>query len=367
MNKSSAPAAKERVSSIELLRIIAMYMIVIYHYVLYSGFDLEEAGFGIQKFTYQILHTGGIGVATFIMISGFFGYKSKSKPKKMIDLLLQVQFYSILAGAFALLAGNAELSVSFLLRTFLPTTFKQYWFFTAYIVLMLISPYINIFINAVSRENHLKLIGIIVIMWSVIPFITDKDFYLNEVLTFFSVYIIGAYLGKYPDNFWAKKRNSEILLAVCVSLLLMLTLIFGLLGRHISAFSNLSPHLFTRMSPLSIGLAVGLIMTFSKMKIKSSFINKVSSCVFAVYLLHENPYTYPVLWKKYLKAAYYVGTKYWFVHMIICTVAVFTACIVIEMIRKKAIEKPVSKLIDKTYDGVAAFINNRIKPKIKNI
>lgn len=227
---------------------------------------------------------------------------------------------------------------------------------------MLVSPYINTFINAVSRSDHLKLIGIIVVIWSVIPFFTDEDFYLNEAVTFFAVYIIGAYLGKYPDNFLSKKRNAEILTVSCIVFLAVGTLAFGIAGKYISAFSNLSPHLYTRMSPLSLGLSAGLLVTFSKLKIKSGFINKVSSCVFAVYLIHENPYTYPFLWKKYLNGAHFVHTDFWFLHMILCTVAVFTVSILIEMLRKKILDKPTNLLIDKAYDKICLIIDEKIKP-----
>ena len=123
-----------------------------------SGFDLESASFGLQKFTYEILQTGAIGVDIFVLITGFFGYKSGSNPKKIISLLLEVEFYSILVGVCMILTGDEELSASYVLHTLFPTTFKQYWFFTAYIVLMLLSPYINKFIAAVSRADHLKLI-----------------------------------------------------------------------------------------------------------------------------------------------------------------------------------------------------------------
>ena len=347
---------KERNSAVELLRIIAMYMIILYHYVIYNGFDLENAEFGLQKFTYQIFHTGAIGVDIFILITGFYSYKSASAPKKIINLLLEAEFYSIFTGACMLLTGDVKMSASFLLHTLLPATFKQYWFFTAYIVLMLLSPYINKFIAAVSRTDHLKLIAVMLVLWSIIPFITDQDFFFNEIITMIMIYIIGAYLGKYPDNILKKGRNAELLTAVCATILVGSTFACGIAGKYVSTFRNLSSHFYTRLSPLVIGLTTGLLITFSKMNFKIGFVNKIASCTFAVYLIHESPFVYPVLWKKYLRAADYVYSKYWFAHMLISTVLVFAVCIIIELIRKSTIEKPLNKLAGRAYDKIEGFV-----------
>ena len=138
-----------------------------------------------------------------------------------------------------LLTGDAKLSASFILHTLLPATFKQYWFFTAYIVLMLLSPYINKFIAAVSRTDHLKLIAVMIVMWSIIPFITDQDFYFNEVITMIMIYIIGAYLGKYSDNVLKKGRNAELLTVICSALLAVSVVVCGVAGKYVSAFKNL--------------------------------------------------------------------------------------------------------------------------------
>ena len=364
----SLPAVKkERNSAVELLRIIAMYMIVVYHCTLQSGFDLESASFGLQKFTYEILQTGAIGVDIFVLITGFFGYKSGSNPKKIISLLLEVEFYSILVGVCMILTGDEELSASYVLHTLFPTTFKQYWFFTAHIVLMLLSPYINKFIAAVSRADHLKLIAVMIVLWGVIPFFTDQDFYFNEVITVIMLYIIGAYLGKYSDNVLAKGRNAEILTVICSVLLAGGVLACGIAGKYVPAVKNLSPHFYVRLSPLVIGLAAGLLATFTKMNFRSGFINKVASCTFAVYLIHYNPYFCSVLWKKYLKSVDYVYTKYWFLYLLISTVVVFAACIIIEFIRKSTIEKPLNNLAGKIYDKAEKFvikIIDSIKKKI---
>ena len=368
MNQSnSLSIKKERNSSIELLRIIAMYMIVIYHYVLYNGFNLESAEFGIQKFAYQIFHTGQTGVDIFVLISGFFGYKSKANPKRVLNLILQALFYSVLISAAMLITGNAEMSASYIIKSVFPVLFKQYWFLTAYVVLMLLSPYINTCINSISRQNHLKLIFIMVILWSIIPFFTDQDYYSNNITSLIMLYIIGAYLGKYPDNLLGRKKNAEILTVVSVVILVGITLALGLAGKYVPLFRNLSPHFYTSLSPLALSFSVGILMTFSKMKFRSSFINKAAACTFGVYLIHENPNFYPVLWKKYLHSAYFVNTKYWFVYMILCTVLVYVVCSVIEYIRKNTIAKPLEKFAGRLYDKTADFISGIIESVKKKL
>ncbi len=92
--------SRQRDSNIELLRIIAMIMIVAYHLVSngllkvngYGTYDIWNNGLLVNKIMAALLFPGGyIGNMIFFMITGFFlagSYKIHSFKKIVIDTVL---------------------------------------------------------------------------------------------------------------------------------------------------------------------------------------------------------------------------------------------------------------------------------------
>lgn len=86
---------KIRNSNIELLRIISMLFIVMSHYSVHGNTIPENLSFGINQVLLQISRVGGLGVAIFVMISGYYLSSSKFRISKIIQLEFQVLFYTI--------------------------------------------------------------------------------------------------------------------------------------------------------------------------------------------------------------------------------------------------------------------------------
>ena len=85
---------------------------------------------------------GKAGVNLFCLIMGYFGIQSKFNVKKVFQMEAQVVFYSLF-GLFAALLFKCRMSFGKVVMTFFPTVFNQYWFITAYIMVYIISPFIN--------------------------------------------------------------------------------------------------------------------------------------------------------------------------------------------------------------------------------
>lgn len=64
---------KPRQSNFELLRIFAMLLIILFHYVYNGGFNLETSEFCLNKCVLRTLGFGGkLGVELFVLITGYF-------------------------------------------------------------------------------------------------------------------------------------------------------------------------------------------------------------------------------------------------------------------------------------------------------
>lgn len=179
----------KRNSKIEILRIISMILIVMSHYVMHSGFDFHELPFSINKIILEFSVLGNIGTMLFVLISGYFLINSnRINLKKVIKYIFQVMFYSISIYLLICIFNKETLSIKSLMLNFMPLTFKRYWFATTYFIIYLFHPYINKFINSLSRKEHRYFIYLSIFIFFILKTIFNTDFYGNE-LTYFLVFL----------------------------------------------------------------------------------------------------------------------------------------------------------------------------------
>lgn len=108
----------KRKSNIELLRIIAMVMIVGHHYAVHGVLHKLTGGGGYiegslpNKILVCLLEPGGtVGVAVFFMITGFFLINRKeASPQKVIEETIYYGIICALAGVGVKLLAHEEIS-----------------------------------------------------------------------------------------------------------------------------------------------------------------------------------------------------------------------------------------------------------------
>ncbi len=354
-------------SSIELLRIISMFLIILSHYSVHGGIKIETLNFGFNKLILQNVTLGNLGVDIFILISGYLIVKSKFNAKKVIKLIFQVMFYSILFYIIFIIVGFQKISIIQTIKSMFPTIFKMYWFFTAYIILYILSPYINIFLNQISKRTHQVFIVTMIVIWSIIPTFTNSDMYGNVLCQFIMMYTIGAYIRLYNDDILKINKKILIILSIlCISLLIFSTIILDFINKDTSTI-----YFYSRTSILIIVLAINIFIMFLKLNIPyNNFINMLGSCTFGIYLIHDNTYVRNFLWIQFFKNINYSNSNWLIMHMIISVIMVYVICFIIEYTRKKLIERPFITFLDKYYETTKKYfvkIFNRIYTKTKEI
>lgn len=138
-------------SNFQLLKIVAMLMIVAHHLVSKNAFnvDTEIAGLTVNKLLLQILGNNAfIGNNLFFLISAWF---LSSKAEDSINLKYSfsscvrleriVLFYSVSLLCLSLIF-NSEVSLTLVLKSIFPTLFGLWWYPTTYIVFLLMWPFI---------------------------------------------------------------------------------------------------------------------------------------------------------------------------------------------------------------------------------
>lgn len=76
-----------RNSNIELLRIIAMILIVISHYSVFSQADIDGMSLGFNKFLLDSTNYGLVGVALLEIIIGYYLIELDFKTKRVVNII----------------------------------------------------------------------------------------------------------------------------------------------------------------------------------------------------------------------------------------------------------------------------------------
>lgn len=156
---------KQRSSNLELLRIISMFLIVMHHYAVHGGFQLLEKDLSLNKIIIQILSGGGqLGVNLFILISGYFLIDSEFKINKLLKLIFETFFYSVIILLFIVSKSNLNIGIKDIIISCLPITYSSYWFITCYVVLYLFIDYINPVIKGLDKKKYFQLILLLLLL-----------------------------------------------------------------------------------------------------------------------------------------------------------------------------------------------------------
>lgn len=332
----------KRNSNIELLRIISILFIVISHYSVHNGISNYDLPLGFNRFLLEISVLGNIGTIIFVIITGFFSINQEKpfKFKKLAILYFEVFFYSLTIYFILILLGFEKFSMHMFITCLLPISFKNYWFVSVYILLYIFIPYINIMLNNLKRYEHLRLIFIFILFFSVLRMILKSDYYGNELMQFIMFYSIGAYIGKYRDSFFLKKKCCIIGFLLSFIILVSSVILIDFASLKYTFFIGHSLILFNRTSIVSILFSIFLFgLFYNKKERNNNVIISIASCVFAVYLISEHILIRKILWTDLLHISSYVNSNILIFHMFFSVLLIFIFCIIIEYFRKYAFEK----------------------------
>lgn len=292
----------QRQANFELLRIIAMLMVVTLHYLNYSGALPELGGsFGHVNLLAVCLESLSIvAVNVYVMISGYFLAEAGFRIRRLVNIIAQVLFYSI--GIPLMLAGVGTLQQPGeggfyrLLQYVLPVQTEHYWFATSYVVLILFSPFLNAALKAMSKKQlQLALAGLFLVfsmMKSIVPVHLAFDRFGYDFGWFLCVYLLGGYFRLYGCRFFPSAKRSWLIYGGCTAASILVVtgswLVYGKTGALEYYFTV--PYHYNYI--LCLAGAAALFQAFSFIRIREGraarAISSVAALTFGVYLFHEN-------------------------------------------------------------------------------
>ena len=365
--------AKPRNSNLELLRILAMIGIVAHHLGYWGGFEFDTNSLSLNRLWVQFIQIGGkIGVVIFIYISGYFLVKADEiKTAKVIKLWLQVFFYSLPVYLIFVLFGIRSFGIMDLVKNCLPIIFQKWWFATAYLLLYILSPFLNRVLKSLSEKQYIGFLLLTGICWCVIPTCTTQYFMGNELLFFVLIYSISGFIRLYKIKIQWSAAKCIVISIVLTALTFGSVVAFDILGFKFPFLAENALYLFIfQRSIMVVVIGLPVFIGFLKMNIGyKRVINFISPAMFGVFLIHENNIVRNWLWQDVFSLSSYSNSKTLIPYTLLVLALVFVGCTIIEILRRYSIEllsKPLIGFASVKIESVSEKLQSAVLKKMKH-
>lgn len=354
-----------RNSSIELLKLISLFILCFSHCLMSTGIIFDNATNNYVVLIGTILRCfGQIGNVIFIVCSSFFlTDSSKIKNNKIIGYILDSFVISILF-LIVFLAIDINMSMKDVIKSFFPITFQNNWFIGCYIMLYIIHPFLNSIIKNISQKELLRINLFLLFLYSVIQFLLPGKFYFNNLIGFIEIYFIVSYFKLYLPEFKKNIKINICFFLVAVICNICLIIITNILGLKINIFSNkLLMWNNNIANPFYIIIGITIFNIISNRSFYNKYINYLSSCSLLFYMIHEN-----LLFRNYIRPIFFENTiiDYMIPTCLFITCVIFIISMIISIIYKNSIQKLI--LIISDYISIKfSIIYKKVELKILSI
>lgn len=278
--------AKERLSGIEILRIIAILFVMAGHVAMVTC-SLPSTDFvtanplnSIARIFFSVLTIGGVDI--FIIISGWFGIHASKRG--LCKYIYEVCFLLwLILIAFAIY-DRSKLTPEVLKASI--GIYNGYWFIMAYLGLYLVSPILNSFAETATKKQFTAVLIALYLFQCYFSWLTNAVDYYNgySIVLFCILYLTARFARLYPIGVMDRHY-----LRIYLSILLTMTVIVFAGLR----FTGTALRMLRYDNPLVIASSLCMVVALSKWRFRNKVINSIALSCFAVYIIHFNPLIFP--------------------------------------------------------------------------
>ncbi|MCT3035885.1 hypothetical protein [Pediococcus parvulus] len=240
----------------------------------------------------------------------------------------EVWFYSILIFVVTWYFNIIPINVVNIFRAIFPFITAEYWFVSAYIMLIILIPFLNIVSTQLNYREHVILLFVLISFdsLSLIKNGTMTDY----LASFMIVYFIGTFLRKYLDKLSSIKNW---MLYINVVILWMVEIIsMEILFKK--GYGIESVRFTDKLLAFSGATSIFLIFLRAR-KFYSSIVNKMAKTVFAAYLLTDNPFARNFVWNNIFQTFKFQDYIWVPLYGLLCVAVIMLVTIVIDTARIK--------------------------------
>lgn len=334
-----------RNSSFEIMRIVAMFMVVVGHCLMSTGLHDAEPLSACDNTAWLVSAFCICAVNLFFLLTGYFLCERNNRLSKIVSLWGKTVFISISIYLVACITGIMEFGKKELIQFLFPVLFKRYWFIQTYIVLALLLPFLSMLVKNLSDRQHFVLVIILIIFFSLHQTFIPVKYTLNTTQGYGIAWgvilaIVGSLIKKNVEKI--KKimpigicLGGYILVAIGIFITNWLIVKFDI-AQGITSRGN-----FYAYNSISVFLeALFLFLFFVKMEDRigsNKVINQIGPSILTVYLISAHPALLTYLWTDIFKLTGVIETSillYLFL-MFVLTGGVIAVCVVIDKILGK--------------------------------
>ncbi|MCR5332485.1 MAG: acyltransferase [Bacilli bacterium] len=330
---------------IDILRMIAMVMVIVLHVIgkgtlVLHGFDQVPT----SAYAYLVLQIiCGSGVNIYALVSGYVGYGRKARFANLVYLWLRVLYYAVIITVIFYIAQLREFTWIGLIKSFFPTIFNFWWYWTAYFALCLFAPLLNLGLERINKRTGIAIVIAFTFVFSVLPvlFVRTHIFGLEtglSVIWLMSLYVIGAIIKKFELFSKVKTWILVLIYIASVGVIFGTQILFDAHGFTIMGADVNGSYFHNYVSPFTLISAIALILIFSRIDVKNKPLQKVigfvGPSVFSAYLITEH----------YFMVSEIIRDKYTFVSnynqflgaliLLAISIGIFVGCIIIDIPRE---------------------------------
>lgn len=146
----------------------------------------------------------------FVFISGYYGIKFSLE--KLLNILSWCLLVSVGVVCFRLFFWHEQIGMKELYRSLFPITTNKWWFMSAFVLLYLLSPCLNL-CKVYLNKNQFKILLILLftfLQFRIFAFLPNAG---SDVLGILFVYLLGQYMNKYKVI--TRKKPFILMLCIC--------------------------------------------------------------------------------------------------------------------------------------------------------
>lgn len=356
-----------RDSGIELLKIFAIFVIVINHTVQSltneaynipnNGFviDISRATTNIQCILLQIFrHFGVLENSVFFICSAWFLLKSKNwNKKKWLFMVIEIWVVSIVIFIITYIILHGNISIGIIISSLFPTTFGNNWYMTCYLLFYPIHPILNSIVNMMNQRQLFRSTLVMVFLYVFMNFINCSWFFSSAIILWITIYFAIAYMQKYLMSFVDNIRENIILFIIGVIGFIGIILITDICGLYSQVLSDKVMRWVNNCNPFLLAMSIAMFNIARNIHFKNRFINYISKLSLLIYIIHENiilrTYFRPAMWNYVYKRFGYSDVIQW---VFIISFIIFIFGILCSILYVLTLQRFVNKVSGKLYEVV---------------
>ena len=326
---------KERNYRLDLLRVIAMIMVIIIHIANYYCRAFDD----IDKISYMgalIFNTiSRISVPIFFMISGatllskeYDKNKNKERIKRKIITLVVITIIYFVWDKYYM---NKDINI---ISLFSKPERKLLWFMYAIIGIYISLPFIKCMVDKMSKDEDRLFVILWIIFNGILKYFNISNTYAIPIINgtyYLGYFIIGYMIMKYSDLINKKKNNRLLLMINILSYVLIIIITYFISNYNDKHFTLLLT--YSNFLMMMVSLSGFIYLYFNIDDRENIVINKLSCLSFGIYLFHGIILDFIMKLIPYKKINSFIGIP------IILIIVIFLSYIFVFILKKTFVRK----------------------------